>query len=155
MRKAAKDQVGRAGELLVAAEIHRRGGYATAFSGNMPGIDILASNVDHSRLVTIQVKTKSRGTWQTNSLKATPEKRVADALGTRFWVMVGLPPPPAVPAFFIMPEEWILDDIHERGSAYRARWLEEQGSERPSFHHAIAVNRIEEWRDRWDVLGIF
>ena len=31
-------QVGRAGELYVAAEIHRRGGYTVTFAGNMPGI---------------------------------------------------------------------------------------------------------------------
>jgi hypothetical protein len=30
-------QVGRAGEMFVAAEIHRRGGYAVTFAGNMPG----------------------------------------------------------------------------------------------------------------------
>jgi hypothetical protein len=34
-------QVGRAGEMFVAAEIHRRGGYAVTFAGNMHGIDIL------------------------------------------------------------------------------------------------------------------
>jgi hypothetical protein len=36
-------QVGRAGEMFVAAEIYRRGGYAVTFDGNMPGIDIPAS----------------------------------------------------------------------------------------------------------------
>ena len=38
-------QVARAGEMFVAAEIHRRGGYAVTFAGNMPGIDILASDL--------------------------------------------------------------------------------------------------------------
>ncbi len=46
-------QVGRAGEFFVAAEIHRRGGYAVTFAGNMPGIDILASDVDHERKITL------------------------------------------------------------------------------------------------------
>ena len=55
---ARSDQVGRAGELFVAAEIHRRGGYAVTFSSNMPGIDILASDATHTRRITIQVKTK-------------------------------------------------------------------------------------------------
>ncbi len=41
-------QVGQAGEHLVAAELHRRGAYAVTFSGNMPDIDVLASNVDRS-----------------------------------------------------------------------------------------------------------
>ena len=49
-------QVGRAGEMFVAAEIHKRGGYAVTF-GNMPGIDILASDLDDSHRISIQVKT--------------------------------------------------------------------------------------------------
>ena len=56
-------QVGRAGEMFVAAEIHRRGGYAVTFAGNMPGIDIPASDLSDSRRVSIQVKTKRTGTW--------------------------------------------------------------------------------------------
>jgi hypothetical protein len=31
--------------MFVAAEIHRRGGYAVTFTGNMPGIDIQASDL--------------------------------------------------------------------------------------------------------------
>jgi hypothetical protein len=39
--KLTNQQVGYAGENFVAAEIHRRGGYAVTFSGNMKGIDLL------------------------------------------------------------------------------------------------------------------
>lgn len=39
-------QVARAGELYVAAEIHKRGGYAVTFASNMPGIDRIG---DHGR----------------------------------------------------------------------------------------------------------
>ena len=49
--------------MFVAAEIHRRGGYAVTFAGNMPGIDILASNLTDSRRISIQVKTTRSGTW--------------------------------------------------------------------------------------------
>ncbi len=56
--KLSNQQVGRAGEHFVAAEIHRRGGYAVMFTGNMPGIDMLASNRDNTHRVSIQVKTK-------------------------------------------------------------------------------------------------
>ena len=56
-------QGARAGEMFVAAEIHRRGGYAVTFAGNMPGIDILASDAADSRRISIQVKSKSSGSW--------------------------------------------------------------------------------------------
>jgi hypothetical protein len=51
--KLTNQQVGRAGELFVAAEIHRRGGYAVTFAGNMPGIDMLASDRDNTQRVSI------------------------------------------------------------------------------------------------------
>ena len=55
------DRIGRAGEHYVAAELNRRGAYASPFSGNVPGIDIVAT--DHARklMVYIQVKTKRQG----------------------------------------------------------------------------------------------
>ena len=63
--KLTNQQVGRAGELFVAAEIHRRGGYAVTFAGNMPGIDMLASDRGNTHRVSIQVKTKgpNSGGW--------------------------------------------------------------------------------------------
>jgi hypothetical protein len=39
-----KQQVARAGELSVAGNLNRRGAYAVTFVGNMPEIDILASD---------------------------------------------------------------------------------------------------------------
>jgi hypothetical protein len=65
--KLNNQQVAYAGENFVAAEIHRRGGYAVTFSGNMKGIDLLASDVEHERIISIQVKTKTAGTWQTST----------------------------------------------------------------------------------------
>jgi hypothetical protein len=44
-------QVARAAEHLVAAELHRRGAYAVTFAGNMPRIDIVASNLEQTRTV--------------------------------------------------------------------------------------------------------
>ena len=52
------DKVGRAGEHYVAAELNRRGAYASPFSGNVPGIDIVATDDDMKRMAYIQVKTK-------------------------------------------------------------------------------------------------
>src|SRR5215204_5269762 len=64
-------QVGRAAEHYVVAEIHRRGGWAACFGGNMPEIDVLASDFEQVRKITIQVKAKRGGTsWQTSIRKA-------------------------------------------------------------------------------------
>ena len=66
-------QVGRAAEHYVVAEIHRRGGWAACFGGNMPKIDVLASDFEQNRKITIQVKAKRGGSsWQTSIRRGRP-----------------------------------------------------------------------------------
>ena len=60
-RGASNQQVARAGEHFVAAELNKRGAFAVTFAGNMPKIDLLACNSHQSRTVQIQVKTKGAG----------------------------------------------------------------------------------------------
>jgi hypothetical protein len=82
-------QVARVGEMFVAAEIHRRGGYAVTFAGNMPGIDILASDAADTRRISIQVKTKSSGSWHARFPRDAAECG-EDPVETSFWVFVDL-----------------------------------------------------------------
>lgn len=152
--KLKTHQVGQAGEHFVAAELHRRGGYAVTFSGNMPNIDVLASNAEHTRTVAIQVKTKTARDWQTSTTRGAA--RGEDSADERFWVLVDIGKTPAQPPrYFIVPEWWVQNDIHERHAEYLAR----QGGQRPrnpeSKHFAIRPHFVEQWESRWEVLGIF
>jgi hypothetical protein len=52
-----------------------------------------------------------------------------------------------------MPEWWIQNDIFETHAAYRHGGRRSGGSD--SMHHGIATSRVEQWSDRWDLLGIF
>ena len=64
MAERRTDKIGRAGEHYVAAELNRRGAHASPFSGNVPEIDIVATDDDGKRIAHIQVKTKrSPGNW--------------------------------------------------------------------------------------------
>jgi hypothetical protein len=154
--RLTNQQVARAGELFVAAEIHRRGGYAVTFAGNMPGIDMLASDRDNTRRISIQVKTKgpnSQG-WQTSTRQGlSSESADVESFAGRFWVLVDLRP--TYPGFYVMPELWIRNDIYKRHQEYLAL----HGGHRPktlaSEHHLINITRVAEWHDTWDVLGIF
>ena len=69
MMKRSNDTTGRAGEHYVAAELSRRGAYASPFSGNVPGIDVIATDRNREQLAYIQVKTKRRGVHWQMSLK--------------------------------------------------------------------------------------
>ena len=56
--RLSPDMRGRAGEHFVAAELNRRGAYASPWAGNLPGIDIVAMNAEQDARAYIQVKTK-------------------------------------------------------------------------------------------------
>jgi hypothetical protein len=153
--KLTNQQVGRAGELFVAAEIHRRGGYAVTFAGNMPGIDLLASDRDNTHRVSIQVKTKgpNSGGWQTSTRRGLSRESTDSAVFEgRFWVLVDLRP--TYPGFYVMPELWIRNDIYERHREYLAMHGGRRARNPASEHHLITVARVAEWHVAWDVLGI-
>jgi hypothetical protein len=147
-----RQQVARAGELFVAAEIHRRGGYAVTFAGNMPGIDILASDIADQRRISIQVKTKTSGSWHARGSRDGIQ-RIEDPAESSFWVFVDLAP--AFPTFYVTPRWWVQNDIWTAHTAYLEQYEREHGASRESDHHGILVQRVEQWRNRWDVLAIF
>ena len=72
-----------------------------------------------------------------------------------FWVFVDLPDAPAVPAYFVAPEWWVLNDIYHHHKAYLGKHGGKRAVNANSTHHAIQRTRIEEWRNRWDILGLF
>jgi hypothetical protein len=82
-------QVGRAGELYVAADIHRRGGYAVTFAGNMPGTDMLPCDVTKRRRISIQVKTRRTGTWHARHPRDAAQCS-EDPSEDAFWIFVDL-----------------------------------------------------------------
>jgi hypothetical protein len=154
--KLTNQQVGRAGEFFTAAEIHRRGGYAVTFAGNMPGIDMLASDRDNTHRVSIQVKTKGPNSagWQTSTRHGhSSESADSEVFAGRFWVLVDLRP--TYPGFYVMPEQWIRNDIYKRHRDYLAMHGGHRPSNPASEHHQITVARVAEWQDAWNVLGIF
>jgi hypothetical protein len=150
--KPTPHQVGRAGEHFVAGEILRRGGHASTFAGNMPDIDVLAADKQQDRTVWIQVKTKRAGrAWQSSITRG--RIREPENSPVRFWILVDLAP--ADPEYYVMPEWWIENDIHEAHSRYLDRHGGQRARTKDSTHHAIPLERVAEWRDRWDLLGIF
>jgi hypothetical protein len=145
-------KVGQAGEHYVAAEIHRRGGYAVTFAGNMAGIDLLATDDAGERRISIQVKAKRSGTWHADGDRdgiACTE----DLNETFYWIFVDIAP--NHPRYWITPRWWIRDHIHDRYTSYLRSYEAKHGRRRTSHHHAIAEKDVAQWADRWDLLGIF
>ena len=153
-RGARTQQVARAGEYFAVAELNKRGAFAVTFDGNMPKIDLIACNQDQSRTIHIQIKTKRTSrTWQASILSSRPMDPPPDE--TNFWIFVDLGDLEANPRYWIVPDWWIRDDIYKVHKAY----LDRHGGVRPgnpdSPHHSIHENRLTDWQDRWDILGLF
>lgn len=153
-RKLQLHQVAQAGEHFVAAELHRRGAYAVTFSGNMPNIDILASDVEQTRAVQIQVKTKTTGTWHTSITRGEPRSENFEERD--FWILVDIGKDPEVrPTYYVVPHWWMVNHIHvrhhERIAVHGGRRLVNPDAK----HFAITRKNVADWRDRWDLLGIF
>ncbi len=65
------------------------------FAGNMLSIDIVASNLEQTRTVMLQVKTNRSGTWQASSRSDILREAVPEA--QPFWVFVDIHKNPSVP----------------------------------------------------------
>ena len=137
---ASNQQTARAGEHFVAAELNRCGAYAVTFAGNMPRIDILASDKEQKRTVSIQVKTRRSGTWQTSIDEG--KKTKVKSGDTHFWIFVDLVKGNVPPEYFIVPQGWIQKDIYLTHMAYLKKHGGTRKTKSDSKHHGISLKRI-------------
>lgn len=155
-RGAHNQQVARAGEYFVVAELNKRKAYAVTFAGNMPKIDVIACNQSQSRTVHIQVKTKQRGNWHTSIREGRPTKRPDNPKDeTVYWVFVDLGEVKSPPQFWIVPDWWIRNDIINAHEAYLNKHGGKRARNPDSTHHSIDEKRLKDWKDNWEALGIF
>ncbi len=73
----------------------------------------------------------------------------------KFWVFVDLGDTNTSPRYWIVPEWWIKDDIYKAHQAYLSKHGGIRARNPDSTHHSIDDRRLEQRKDRWDILGIF
>jgi hypothetical protein len=100
--------------------------------------------------LSLYVKTRRRGDWQTTVGHGQPRSQDDDE--TNYWVFVDLTE--ERPAYYIVPEWWIENDIFETFQAYLARHGGRRALSPSSTHHGIKTQRIAQWRSRWDLVGL-
>lgn len=112
---------GVAGEYFVAAELSRRGWIASISLRNTRGIDILVTNKDASRSITIQCKTtqKKAKSWMLN------EKCETYFSDVHFYVFVNLGDLSERPSFHIVPSKVVAEHVRY----YHRQWLDTPGRE--------------------------
>ena len=145
-------EVNSEGRRRVEAELLRRGAASVTSNGTRK-IYLHANNSNCSRTVELKVKTKRKGNWHTTSDEGKATDTPMDLEDARkFWVFVDLG---GEPRYWIVPDSWIRNDIR----VAHQRYLNENGGHRPrnddSNHHSIDESRLENWQDKWEILGIF
>jgi hypothetical protein len=113
---------------------------------------ISAKNSNQTRKFRILVKTRRSGSWQasTDDAKVADEKKDEN----HFWVFVDIEGSKKDADFYIVPEWWIQNNIHQVHHAYLSRHGGTRKKNPNSKHHSIKWDRLEEWRNRWDLLKI-
>ncbi len=149
--KPTADQNTRAGEYFVLAELHRRGAYAFPFPRNKPRVDFIAWNLDLTKAVSIQVKTRGSGTWQVSAKSGRPSRPNPNE--TVFWIFVDLTT--KTPTYYVVPEWWIRNDIYHHHEAYLRKHGGKRKTGSTSQHHKIEVKRIAQWKNKWHLLGVW
>lgn len=149
MTKLSNGMTGVAGEYAVAMELSKRGYIATVTLRNTKGIDILASNEDGSRTVSIQVKTskkKERG-W---ILSEKAEKQVSENF---FYVFVNLDIDNSNLRFHIVPSKVVAEYICKD----HQDWLSspgKKGQARKDTPMRKFLTTTDEYLNNWDLLGL-
>lgn len=140
---------GVAGEYFVAAELSRRGYVASITLRNTRGTDIVVTNADASRTVTIQCKTSSRET-KTWILTQKSEDFLSD---THFYVFVSLRGERERPAYHIVPSKVVADTI-KSGHREFLKGLSKSG--KPHKDSAIRKfsDKNDEYLEKWELLGL-
>jgi hypothetical protein len=147
--KLTSTLVGVAGEYLVAGELSLRGYIASITLRNSRGIDIIASNADATRSVSIQVKTNSFGgnKWILNK-KA--EQFYSD---NHYYVLVSLKNLGERPDYYIVPSKLVADYV----STSHLEWLKGNKSDgSPRKDSLIRTFRDQENRflEAWNLIEL-
>ena len=175
MPKPTTDQVGRAGEHYVAAELNIRGAYASPFSGNVPEIDIVATDKDKERIVHIQVKTKrSPGNWHMGlrhgwaeiTLSGCPKNGKCGKDCTpqlcepifgkedHYWVFVSLQKDGGQ-RYYTVRDDRVRRLVRDKHEAYLAKHGgQRSGSNHDSLHFSFSDKDLRPWLGRWNELGL-
>ena len=137
----------REGHLFVAAELTRRGADAVELPSE-PGTDVRAAV--GGRSVELTVRSRRTGDWQVRASLGEPRSENPDE--AHYWAFVDLGDRPGPPAYFIAPDWWVRNDIDLAHREYLSRHGGQRARSPESDHHRITTKRVEQWRDRWDLL---
>ena len=141
--------VGVAGEYLVAGELSLRGYIASITLRNSRGIDIIASNADGTKSVSIQVKTNSKG----DSKWVLSQKSETFYSENHYYILVALKDRGERPKYYIVPSKIVAEYI----TTNHSQWLagkKNDGSARKDSLIRNFRDPDDKYLEAWDLINI-
>jgi len=160
MSNNSKGLTGIAGVYFVAAELSQRGYIATLTLGNTDCVDILASNIDGSKIVSIQVKTNSPDSYETSWHMSRKHENISSL--NLFYVFVHLNGEGKTPNFYIVPSEIVAKYVKEIYPEFRKNSTPENiKKSRESdlrffelYDEGFFKGKVEKYHNKWENLGL-
>ncbi len=148
-KKLESQLVGVAGEYLVTGELSLRGYIASITLRNSRGIDIIASDSEAKKTISIQVKTNSDGgnKWR---LTIKSEEFYSK---NHFYVFVAIKGLGTRPAFHIVPSEIVAKDI-SKGHSDWLKGKKKDGSARKDSNIRGFMDSEYKYLEAWNLLGL-
>jgi len=78
--------------------------------------------------------------------------KVEKDIKNEYWVFVDLE---NTPRYWIVPDSVIRKNIHDAHQEYLKKHGGHRAVNDASNHHSIKEDRLNEWAEMWDILGIF
>lgn len=148
MENANHLKVAEQGRQSVISKLHEFGVQDIEYIKHGNKVQIVATN--KSRTITLLSRTRKKGSWQTTINYGKPCKE--NQKETTFWVFVDLQLTP--PAFYIVPEWWIVNNIFEVHNDYIKNYGGKRRYNPDAKHHSINEKRIKNYKERWDLLKL-
>ena len=156
MSELEKSLIGIAGAHFVAGELSQRGYLATLTTRNTKGIDVLASKLDGSKSVCIQVRTssaKQRGNYSRSWwMGKKDENMFSDYL---FYVFVDIKTNEK-PDYYVVKSKTVAEYVKTTHQKYLAK-SGGDGKPHPDAElraFAIEDSDVDKFLNRWDTLGL-
>ena len=122
-RQEEKYAVGMAGEHFVAAELLRRGVLASVTIGNAKKADVIARNLESSKIEVIEIKSSSLKQWVVGG-------GIPESNDSRIWVFVGIPKEPETPpTYYICTAKELNEILTKKDSEWSKRYQDRHNGE--------------------------
>ena len=115
-----------------------------------------SSNPNETRNVEIRVKTKTgNGNWHSDIKEGRSIDPIPDLVKeTAFWIFVDLNNYAVAPNYFVVPDSWMRNNIDVTHKEYIRKYGGKRKKNDKSTHHSINRERISDWENRWDLIGL-